>query len=320
MDVFLNGEFVAEHEANISAFDAAVQHAVGLFETMLARHDSVFRVERHVERLVHSATHLRLTERLEVEPLVQAVQETFSRSGLESARVRLTVTGGDLNILRSTGVGPHDPTILIVAQPATDYPESFFTRGVPVALAPGRLNPWSIAAGHKTLDYWARIRALQDASALGAAEALWLTPSAQVVSGSVSNLFLVSEGTLITPPARGEQDPGEEIPPVLPGITRQAVIERATAAGITTRFSLPTLEDVLAADEVFLTNSSWTLLPVTAMLVPVRSQSNEPDAPPIHLEPRPIGDGDVGQVSADLRAAMLECIEQETAACAADGT
>lgn len=317
MDVFINGEFLDERDARISVFDAGVQHAVGLFETMTARNGSVFRVDRHVERLVQSAAQLRLTDRLEVDPLAEAVIRTLERSGLDASRLRLTVTGGDLNMLRSTGVGPHDPTVFVVAQPVTEYPESFFTQGVQVILAPGRLNPWQATAGHKTLDYWTRIRALQEATVSGAAEALWLTPTAHVVSGSVSNLFLVVDGRLVTPPARGEQDPGQEIPPVLAGITREAIIELAGQTHIDVEYRLPVLEDVLAADEVFLTNSSWHVLPVTGVGLPVRRDELAHDEPPVHLEHRPIGDGAVGDVSADLRAALLDLVERETSLCTA---
>jgi branched-chain amino acid aminotransferase len=141
MQVWLNGKFAERDQARISVFDAGFQHAVGLFETMLARNGAVFRAAEHLQRLTDSAKELLLTERLRIEPLIDALTATLERNGLQDARVRLTITGGDLNLLQSTGQSQVDPTILIVAQPPTVYPEHFFERGVIVLMANGRENP-----------------------------------------------------------------------------------------------------------------------------------------------------------------------------------
>ncbi len=311
MDVWINGDFVPDGDACVSVFDAGIQHGIGLFETMAVRNDAVFRVDRHIERLINSAQTLHLTDRLHSEPLAEAVRHAVKHNGLSDARIRLTVTGGDLNALRSTGTGPQDPTIIIVVQPPTPYPDTFFTEGVAAILAPGRLNPWQVTTGHKTIDYWPRISALQTAASLGAGEALWLTPEARVASGSVSNLFLVSDGVLITPPARGGQARGEVIPPVRPGVTREAVLEVAARLGIQSRETMPTIEDVCAADECFLTNSSWHILPMTGLGLTVQTSEDSDDEP--ELRHHPIGSGTVGTTTADLRAALLELIQRETA-------
>ena len=310
MDIWINGSLVADDKATVSVFDAGLQHGIGLFETMAAHNGRCFRVEQHVDRLIKSASLLRLTDRLHAEPLVAAIQQAVDHSGLSNARVRLTVTGGNLNALQRTGEGPQDPTIIIAAQPPTEYPESFFANGVAATLAPGRLNPWDVAAGHKTLNYWSRISALQHAAAVGSGESLWLTPDAHVACGSVSNIFLITGGVLITPPARGEQERGEMVPPILPGITRSVVLELASKAGLTTKMEMPTLDDLMEADEVFLTNSSWNVLPVTSLGLTVQAETV--DAEP-ELRRHRIAQGEVGHITADLRAAILECIEHETA-------
>ena len=311
MDVWINGEFVSDEDARVSAFDAGFQHGIGLFETMAARHGRVFRAGQHIDRLLESAKTLMLTDRLHAEPLIEAVHHAIDHNNQPDARIRLTLTGGNLNTLRSTGAGPQDPTILIVVQPPSEYPETFFTKGIAALLAPGRLNPWRQTAGHKTLDYWNRIAALQAAASVGAGEALWLTPEAKIASGSVSNLFLVSGGELITPPARGEQLKGEPVPPVLPGITRRAIIELAQRTGIAVKEGMPSLDELMAADEIFLTNSSWHVLPVTGLGLTSRSQDQDAEQE-TELRHHPIGDGSVGSMTADLRAALLELIELET--------
>ncbi len=223
MEVWLNGKFVDRDQATVSIFDAGFQHAVGLFETMLARNSRVFRPKAHLRRLEESARILLLSESLHIEPLQEAVQHTIDRNGFDAARIRLTLTGGDLNLLQSTGAGRNEPTLLIVAQPPTEYPPAFFEQGVRVTVADGRDNPFHPMAGHKTLNYWPRILALQQAGARGAAEALWFSVTNHLTCGSVSNAFLVKDGGVLTPIARGEEEPGAIPSAVLPGVTRAAV-------------------------------------------------------------------------------------------------
>lgn len=290
-EVFINGGFVARDEAAVGAFDAGLMHAVGLFETMSARvtPDGVVvrDLDEHLDRLQASAAELGLSDDLRTGPLGDAVIETVRRSGHERARVRLTVTGGDLNMLRATGRSGHTPTVLIDAQPATRYPEEMFTRGVMAVIADARANPLDPTAGHKTLNYWWRLRELQTAAARGAGEAIVLQVSNHVCGGCVSNAFAVRGQTLLTPIARGEE---EEIggkaalpSPVLPGITRQRVIAEARKMGLTVERRMMGVADLLDADEVFLTNSSWGVLPVTA------------------IEAEPVAQGAVGETTRAMR-------------------
>ena len=296
MQIWLNGKFVDSDEACISVFDAGFQHGVGLFETMLARHRRVFRAEAHLETMAESARILRLSDRVRVGPLGEAVQHTVERSGLDDARVRVTVSGGDLNLLQSRGESARDPTVLIVAQPPTVYPETFFEHGVMATIAQGRENPLSLMAGHKTLNYWPRIHALQHAAAKKGGETLWFTVSNHLAGGSVSNVFLVKGGKLETPIARGEESANAIPSAALPGITRAAILELAAGLGIQTKKRLLDIDALLSADEVFLTNSSWGVLPV------------------VQVEREPIGGGEVGEITRRLREAWLELVEKETTA------
>ena len=296
MQTWLNGEFVDHDSASIPVFDAGFQHGVGLFETMSARNGQVFRVEAHMHRLIESARELLLSDRLRPAPLIEAVSHTLQRNDLEAARVRLTVTGGNLNRLQSQGKGQVDPTVLIVAQPPTVYPPAFFEEGVTTIIADGRDNPFDPMAGHKTLNYWPRIHALQSAAAKKAGEAIWFTVSNHVASGSVSNIFAVKDGQLHTPIARGEEEKQAIPSSVLPGITRAAIIEIAESMDIATTKRLLDINDLLAADEVFLTNSSWGVLPV------------------VGVEREKIGDGEVGELTGELREAWLALVDRETSA------
>ncbi|MGV6815231.1 MAG: aminotransferase class IV [Phycisphaerales bacterium] len=295
--VFLDGQFMNRAEAKFSAFDAAIQHGVGLFETMIATSTMdgivVKDLEAHLDRLQASAARLGLSDEIKTGPLGEAITETVRRARYKDTRVRLTLTGGDLNLLQTHGRTNHRPTVLIQAQPATAYPDEMFEKGVMVTLGSARVNPLDPTAGHKTLNYWWRLRELQDAAGKGAGESIIFSVSNHLASGCVSNLFVVDGGNLITPIAQGEEDEmgtpetaeGRIPSPVLPGITRMRVIEHAKAMGIKTTKRMMTIDDLLDADELFLTNSSWGVLPV------------------VKVEAETIGSGMPGEVTKKLRSA-----------------
>jgi len=320
--VWLNGEIMPRSEARISAFDAGFQHAVGVFETMLAIGSHVCWIDRHLERLADSARLLGLTESLRTAALREAVEGVVRRNGLPSSRVRLTVTGGDLNLLQSASraaVSPqssgtpggdagvaagegrarrqtYDPTILIAVQPRTPYPESLFRDGAMVTVADARANPLEQDAGHKTLAYWSRIRALQIAGRAGASESLWFSVTNHLAGGCVSNAFIVRDGRLLTPYARGEEESGALPAPVLPGIVRRFVIETAESAGPPVARRMLTIDECLQAEEMFLTNSSWGILPV------------------VRLERATIGAGTPGPITKRLRHAWVAATDGRDAA------
>ena len=267
--VFLDGEFVERDDARVSAFDAGFQHGVGLFETMLAVRSAsdadVIGLDAHIERLIDSARSLRLSEDLKPAGLAEAVRQTFEKSDYERARIRLTVTGGDLNLLEAQGQTNVRPTILCVAQPATAYPEAMYTNGVLATIADARANPFEPTAGHKTLNYWWRLRELQAAAAKGAGEAIVLQVSNHVGGGCVSNVLAVHGDMVLTPIARGEETEGGLPSPVLPGVTRGMALGWAEELGLSVSRQMLTVDDLLDADELLLTNSSWGVLPVTRL-------------------------------------------------------
>jgi branched-subunit amino acid aminotransferase/4-amino-4-deoxychorismate lyase len=286
---------VPAERATIAFDDAGLQHGVGLFETMFARQGRVFRLAAHVNRLSDSARILGLAKSLDVAAMQQAVQTTLDHNKLQEARVRLTVTGGVISLLKQDPEKSDvQPTVLVVASEPTVYDPRYFEDGVMVVLAMPAANPFDPMAGHKTLDYWLRLRTLRQAAAAGAGEAIWLNVSNHLASGAVSNVFLVKDGGLWTPFARGEEVQGALAAPVLPGITRQAVIELADRMKIPVQRRMLSVNDLLEADEVFLTNSSWHILPVS------------------RVEKKDIGTGKAGEVTRRLRTALLELIDVET--------
>jgi branched-subunit amino acid aminotransferase/4-amino-4-deoxychorismate lyase len=276
--VLVNGEFVAPGDARVSAFDAGLQHAVGLFETMTAVMSGgearVVGLDEHLARLANSAKELGLARELNIAALQEAVLATVERDGTPRQRVRLTITGGDLNLLSGAGAENAGPTVLVVSQPAVNYPKEMYDNGIGVVVADFRANPLDEGEGHKTLNYWTRLRELQKAAAKRAGEALVFSVTNHLCGGCVSNLILVKDDQVITPIARGEEAQGASTTgpggvrlrsPVLPGITRQQVLDWASGSGLTVTKRLVSIDDLLKADEVVVTNSGFGILPVTRL-------------------------------------------------------
>ncbi|MBL4700232.1 MAG: aminotransferase class IV family protein [Phycisphaeraceae bacterium] len=294
MDVFLNGQIVPESQATVSIHDAGFQHAVGLFETMSAVNGKVFRLQQHLDRLKLSAESLGLTPTLETAPLAEAVNQILAHNKLTEARIRLTLTAGAIPLLKSEEPIQPLPTLLIVPSEPTNYDPAYFQTGITVLIAPAGANPFDPMAGHKTLSYWPRLRTLRQAASAGAGEAIWLNVTNHLASGAISNIFLVKDGVLLTPFARGEEVDQAIPAPVLPGITRAAVIELAAKQNIQVKKQMLSIDDLLTADEAFLTNSSWQILPVS------------------HVEKKQISEGKAGPLTSQLRTSLLELIQKET--------
>jgi branched-subunit amino acid aminotransferase/4-amino-4-deoxychorismate lyase len=137
-------------------------------------------------------------------------------------------------------------------------------------------------------------------------ESLWLTHSATVAGGSVSNIFIVQDGELYTPIARGEEELNNEPSAVLPGITRDVVFEIAKELGVGVQKKDLAFDDVLGADEVFLTNSSWGVLPVIGVRATVQTQEGA------GTQDQKIGDAKVGKLTKQLHVSYQDMVNRET--------
>lgn len=293
-DFYINGQFVPEDKATVSFVDAGMQHAVGLFDTLFAWNGRAFRAGEHMERLATSARELGLSRDIRPDALVTAIHRCLEHNQLERARIRVTLTAGAVSLLRPDPATPPQPTVGIACSEPTEFDLAYFEKGITVIIAPPLANPFDPMVSHKTLAYWQRLRTLRQAATAGAGEAIWLNITNHLASGAISNLFLVRDGTLLTPIARGEEIAGALLAPVLPGITRKLVLDLAREQEIPTETRMLSVDDLLEADEVFLTNSNWLVLPVT------------------RIEKQVVASGSAGPITLRLREAVLETIQKET--------
>ena len=278
--VFLNDKVVDAEQAHVPVTDSGFLYGAGLFETMRSRNGVVFRLEDHLDRLFRSAAGLSISHDYDKKSLTEAVYEVLGANKLTDARLRLTLTNGPI----SETVEQARPTLLITAATLQLYPPEYYRTGVLVVLCPYRQNTTDPVCGHKTTNYYPRLLALTLARQKQAAEALWFTNDNRLAEGCVSNVFLVKDSVLHTPPLGT---------PVLPGVARKAICQIAVQESIELVEKDLHISDILTADEVFLSNVVMEVLPV------------------VRVEKHPVGEGKVGPITQRLRARFLATIEEE---------
>jgi branched-chain amino acid aminotransferase len=195
--VYLNGAFIPRHEARIAAMDYGFLYGYGLFETMRAYNGKVFRLESHLGRLTTSARLLKIP--VETGALKKAVIETVRLNGLKEARVRLTVSIGEGNMVPNPQ-SCLEPTVLVAAARYTPYPQEVYDRGFRAIISSLYRNSRSPVSGMKTTNYLESLLSREEAKEAQADEAILLNEKGEVAEASTSNVFLVSPNILRTPP------------------------------------------------------------------------------------------------------------------------
>ena len=247
MAVWVNGRLVEDSRAAIPVRDRGFTLGDGLFETMRAYGGRIFRLRDHLERLERGARRIGLPL---PEGLFEGAVETLEATGLKDAAVRLTVTRGE-------GEGLTPPvgvpaTAVITARPYRAFP-GWYERGVRAVTARGRLDENRATAGLKHLGYLEAILAVREARAAGCDDALFVDGAGHLAEAAASNLFMVLDGVLATPPLSCG---------ILPGVTRAAVVEIAAAGGVPVREEPVAPADLDEATEAFLTSSLREIVPL----------------------------------------------------------
>ncbi|MHC4696003.1 MAG: aminotransferase class IV [Planctomycetota bacterium] len=306
--IYFNGEFRPADDAHVSVQDGGWLHGAGLFETMRAEGGRVFRLESHMARLMQSAAKLLRPIGREDLPSRVDFLDLLERNELKVARVRMTVSAGPMtgvepaaqttdavrartparrDLHSAATADPTKATVCASASPLSPPPAQTYETGVRVVICDYRQSPSDPLAGHKTTAYLGRLLALRDAQRARCMEALWFTTASLLAEGSISNVFIVKKDVLKTPPLDT---------PVLPGIARGIVLDIARDAKIETRQCPLTIDDLLEADELLLTNSIMQVMPV------------------IRVEKRDIAGGRVGPVAKRLLEAYRQLVRKECAA------
>lgn len=249
MYININGKFYREDRAKISVLDRGFLYGDGVFETMRADNGNIFALGEHLKRLRNSAKTVLLRISKTDGEIKKELVMTLKKNGLKNAIIRISFsrgTGWGLSFkddLKSTMV------ILCDAFHAQFYQEAV---SVTFSKKVTRYSD-SFQSRIKSANYLPNILAKNEADVAGSFEALLLNEKGYVAEGTVSNIFVVKNGTLITPPLSAG---------VLAGITRGIVLKLAGKLGIKTQEKLFKPDFIWTCEECFLTNVSIEILPV----------------------------------------------------------
>jgi branched-chain amino acid aminotransferase len=273
LKVFINGTLYDKQDAKISVYDHGLLYGDGVFEGLRSYRGKVFRLEQHLKRLWESAKAIYLEIPLTREQVGAAIQQTLNANQIVDGYIRLVVTRG----AGALGLDPNktsDSQVIIIADHIALYPAELYEHGLEIITASTmRIQSAALSPRIKSLNYLNNILAKIEGLQAGCLEALMLNHKGEIAECTGDNIFLARDGVLLTP----STDAG-----ILEGITRDAVIELAVAAGIAVREVALTRHDVYIADECFLTGTAAEVIPV------------------VNVDKRKIGSGKPGSITRNL--------------------
>lgn len=266
-------------EARVSVLDNGFTFGDAVYETLRTYGGRPFALDRHLGRLRRSAAGLGIALPLSDEELARRLEALLAAAGNPESYVRLMVTRGvgevSYRFERVQG-----PTVVMLAKPYEPLPPERYASGVALALVAVRRNaPQALDPALKTCNLLNNVLATREAQARGAFEAVMLNERGEVAEGAGSNVFVVHEGRLLTPPLQAG---------ILAGITREVVLELCPGLGQPVSVEPLRVQDLLRADEIFVTS---TLKEVVGAAT---------------LDGRPIGRGRPGPVTLRLLQAYRD--------------
>ena len=255
--IWMDGKLVPWAEANVHVLTHALHYGTGVFEGIRAYSNddgtAVFRLRDHMQRLLDSAAAYSMPLEYSVDELVAAAGQLLADNELEACYIRPIVFYGTGTI----GLNPASAhlTTSIAAFPWGAYlGEEGLEKGIRVKIASwARISLRAFPAGKATGPYINAILANQEATSEGYDEALLLTEAGNVSEGSGENLFVVSNGEVLTPPLSDG---------CLNGITRQSVMKLLADDGQAVIEKSVTPDDLFEADELFFTGTAAEVTPV----------------------------------------------------------
>jgi len=251
--MYLNGRFIQDEQATIPITDRGLLLGDGIFETVHAVCGVIPFQKQHWERMKQSLDLLGIPSPINEAEFNDALQTLLIKNSLHKvdAGIRITVTRG----CARRGVAPPvtcQPNCFIIAFPL----QSRFEQRVKMITATIRRNEYSPITKIKSINYLDNIMAKQEAIQQNVDEALFLNTKGHVTETTVSNIFMVKDNILFTPPT----DDG-----LLPGVMRSFVLRNMSKLQIVAKEMSISPEILAKADEVFLTNSLLGIQPVSQL-------------------------------------------------------
>ncbi|MDP7980057.1 aminodeoxychorismate lyase [Bacillus multifaciens] len=249
MLIYVNGSFVEASEAKISPYDHGYLYGLGVFETFRIYNGHPFLLDDHYERLMTALSSLHIAWEMTKEDVKSILNELMERNHLQNAYVRFNVSAGSGEIGLQTDMY-EEPSVIVFIKSLPADCEVIEKEGV--ILKQTRNTPegeFRLKSHH----YLNNILGKREVGNTTSKEGIFLTKEGYVAEGIVSNIFFVKNDILYTPSLQTG---------ILNGITRAFIIAAAETLELKVREGLFLHEELLAADEVFVTNSIQEIVPI----------------------------------------------------------
>ncbi len=249
----VNGIVTPVEEARVSVLDNGFTFGDSVYETLRTYGGRPFEWARHLRRLRASAGRLGFEIPQTNDQLLAQLEAVLERAANPESYIRLIVSRGvgDISYHFERVKGP---TVVIAVKPHGAHPAWHYTEGIPVSLVSVRRNHrQALDPAIKSSNLLNNVLAVREAQSRGAEEAVLLNQKGEVAEGASTNVFVVRGGTLLTPLLETG---------ILAGITREVVLELAEGLGIPRREQALVPEDLLSADEAFLTSTTREVVPI----------------------------------------------------------
>jgi branched-chain amino acid aminotransferase len=253
----VNGTITDAASASVPAFDHGFLYGEGVYETLRTYHRAPFLFERHMRRLRNSASLMALPVPYSDQDVLELVRRTMAaHAGLDEAYIRILLTRGVGELTYNPAACPQ-PTLVIIVKPFPAPPARTFMEGIRVSVVSVRRNhPQALNPMIKSNNLLNNALAMQEALGRGADEALMLNQDGDIAECSQSNFFVVKGTDVVTPPLSAG---------LLPGITREYVLQLASDLGYQAKEARLTPADLSAVSEAFITGTTREVTPVVAV-------------------------------------------------------
>jgi branched-chain amino acid aminotransferase len=255
--VNVNGRVTDAQHAAISPLDHGFLFGYGVYETLRTYDRVPFLFERHMKRLRASADGIYVPVPVDDVEMLRRIEETMGAvPGLQEGYIRILLTRGTGDFSYHPDASP-GPTLVIVVKNFAEPAREKFEKGIRIArVSVMRNHPSTVNPRIKSNNLLNNALAMQEALRAGAEEALLKNYRGEIAECSQSNVFIVKNGRALTPPL----DAG-----LLAGITREFVFEVGRTVGVPVTEATIREEEMLAADEVFITGTTREITPVVAI-------------------------------------------------------
>jgi len=243
--IFLDGFMIPATDSLSKMLTPGTLSGTGVFETMRSYSGEIFAFNEHTKRLYSGLKTLKIEPPCTKKQMAKYLYESLKANKIKNARIRLMVWKSKKKIRISIAVFPYRP-----------FSKDQYNRGFKAIFSDIRRDEKAISSRIKTVNYLPLLMAQRKAKACGNDEAILLNRRGFVVEGSKTNIFFVKDKKLYTPALKSG---------CLNGITRQMIIKIARKAGIACKETLILPDDLLEAQEVFLTNSLMEIMPLTVL-------------------------------------------------------